>query len=198
MCARFTDDEVGKTVVNANGEEVGMVTAVEHGTARVEPEPGITDTIKAALGWEGTSEESYPLQEAAVDRITDEEIRLSGEHLHTEGDTAEGHTDTPGEPAGGAMIGSDHPEGTDRSEQGAPMEEGVTDTDERTQGETGVIDTDEEGLMDRDDDELIGSDDDDELIGSDDDDELIGSDDDDELIGSDDDDELIGSDDSDT
>ncbi|MFC4988725.1 hypothetical protein [Saliphagus infecundisoli] len=76
MCATFTDDDVGKTVVNASGDEIGIVSAIEHGTARVEPDPGITDTIRAKLGWEDTNEETYPLQDHAVSRVTDDEVRL--------------------------------------------------------------------------------------------------------------------------
>lgn len=91
MSAMFTDDDVGKTVVNANGDEIGIVSAIEHGTPRIEPDPGMTDTIKAKLGWEDTDEDSYPLQEQAVDRVTDDEIRLK--------------TDLSG--AGGTDVGTD-------------------------------------------------------------------------------------------
>jgi hypothetical protein len=78
MCAQFTDDDVGKDVVNENGETVGIVADVDHGTAHVKPDPGITDTIKAKLGWQG-SDDAFPLQEAAVKRVTDDEIRLEGD-----------------------------------------------------------------------------------------------------------------------
>mgnify|MGYP006307994129 CR=1 FL=1 len=77
MSSQFTDDDVGKDVVNTAGETVGIVADVEHGTAHVEPDPGITDTIKARLGWGDPAEDSYPLQEASVSQITDDEIHLS-------------------------------------------------------------------------------------------------------------------------
>ncbi|WP_223174690.1 hypothetical protein [Natrinema hispanicum] len=77
MSQQFTDDDIGKRVVNADGDEVGMVADVEHGTAHVEPDPGITDSIKARLGWSESGEDTYPLQEEAVGRVTDDEIRLS-------------------------------------------------------------------------------------------------------------------------
>ena len=77
MSTQFTDDDIGKRVVNADGDEVGMVADVEHGTAHVEPDPGITDSIKARLGWSESGEDTYPLQEEAVGRVTDDEIRLS-------------------------------------------------------------------------------------------------------------------------
>jgi len=77
MSPQFTDDDIGKRVVNADGDEVGMVADVEHGTAHVEPDPGITDSIKARLGWSESGEDTYPLQEEAVGRVTDDEIHLS-------------------------------------------------------------------------------------------------------------------------
>ena len=72
MSPEFTDDDIGKTVVNADGEEVGIVADVEHGTAHVEPDPGVTDTIKAKLGWGGADEDAYPLQEGSVSQVTDD------------------------------------------------------------------------------------------------------------------------------
>ncbi|WP_255167003.1 hypothetical protein [Natrononativus amylolyticus] len=172
MSAQFSDDDIGKTVVNANGDEVGIVSAVEHGTAHVEPDPGITDTIKAKLGWEGTGEEAYPLQEQAVASVTDDEIRLEGD-LSGAGST---HT---GQSTGAAAGGTT----------------GTRDTDVRDDDDDLIGDDDDDGLI-GDDDDRRGRDrrtDDDDLIG-DDDDSLIGDDDDDELIG-DDDDDLIGDDD---
>jgi hypothetical protein len=73
---QFTEDDVGKDVVRAGGDQVGIVTTVEAGTARVEPDPGLTTMIKTRLGWEDETESTYPLQEAAIDTVTDDEIRL--------------------------------------------------------------------------------------------------------------------------
>ncbi|SEO79341.1 hypothetical protein SAMN04487948_105174 [Halogranum amylolyticum] len=72
----ITDDEVGKKVVDADGEAVGMVTEVRHGTAYVDAEPGLKDKLMAKLGWEHTDEDAYPLQKSEIDAITDDEIRL--------------------------------------------------------------------------------------------------------------------------
>ena len=79
MRTEITDDDEGKHVVDAHGETVGIVTAVEHGTAHVDPDPGITDRIKTTLGWEERDEDTYPLQEEAIDTVTDDEIRLRGD-----------------------------------------------------------------------------------------------------------------------
>lgn len=73
--AQITDDHVGADVVNGDGEQVGIVSAVEHGTAQVDPDPGITEKLKTTLGWEAT-DGTYPLQEQAVETVTDDEIRL--------------------------------------------------------------------------------------------------------------------------
>lgn len=111
MCAAIGDDDVGKTVVNASGEDVGMVTAVEHGTARVKPDPGITDSIKATLGWQGSTEDTYPLQEDAIAQVTGNEIRLSGD-IH-EGSTS-GTLDSERTGSAETTSGTD----TDRTERG--------------------------------------------------------------------------------
>jgi len=76
MSAHFTDDDEGKRVVNANGEEIGVVQNVSSGTVHVDLSPGITDTIKSKLGWGDQDEESYPLDEDKVETITDDEVRV--------------------------------------------------------------------------------------------------------------------------
>jgi hypothetical protein len=76
MCAQFTDDDEGKRVVNADGDEIGIIETVERGSAHVNPDPGITDTIKSKLGWGDSDEESYELTERNVETITDDEVRL--------------------------------------------------------------------------------------------------------------------------
>ncbi|MFP9192019.1 PRC-barrel domain containing protein [Natronosalvus vescus] len=76
MSARFSGDDQGKTVVNANGDRIGIVEDVRDGTAYVNPDPGMADTIKSKLGWGDVSGENYELDDTNVERITDDEIRL--------------------------------------------------------------------------------------------------------------------------
>ncbi|WP_101295154.1 hypothetical protein [Halegenticoccus soli] len=73
----ITDDDEGKRVVDAGGDEIGRVVEVRHGTAYVDPDPGLTDTVLSKLGWSEADEDSYPLQEEAIETITDDEIRLA-------------------------------------------------------------------------------------------------------------------------
>ncbi|WP_218836316.1 hypothetical protein [Halorarum salinum] len=75
----LTDDEIGKSVVDSTGEEVGMITDVDDGGGMmyVNPEPGIAERIKAALDW-GSSDEDYPVDAQQVARITDDAVELKG------------------------------------------------------------------------------------------------------------------------
>lgn len=72
----LTEDDEGKRVSNANGDEIGRVVEVKHGTAYVEPDPGLTDTLLAKLGWAESDEDSYRLDPDRVESVTDNEIRL--------------------------------------------------------------------------------------------------------------------------
>lgn len=70
-----TDDDEGKRVVRGE-ETVGRVVEVEHGTPYVDPDPGITETLKAKLGWAEADDEAYPLQDQTIEEVTDDEIRI--------------------------------------------------------------------------------------------------------------------------
>lgn len=188
MCATFTDDDVGKTVVNANGDEIGIVSAVEHGTAHIEPDPGITDTIQAKLGWGDRDEDTYPLQDHSVSRVTDDEVRLEEDLAGVGG--ADAGTGAGTSDVGGDTGITDDTGVTDDS--GIGDDTGITDDSGIGDDNTGITDDsgigDDTGITD-DDDDLIGNDDND-LVG-DDDDDLIGDDDDNDRIGDDDDDDLL-------
>ena len=76
---RFTDDDVGKSVVDVHGDTVGIVEDVENGTAYVDPDPGLTEKIKSRLGWsneDATDAETFALPDQYVDSVTDDEVRL--------------------------------------------------------------------------------------------------------------------------
>ncbi|RKD95876.1 PRC-barrel domain containing protein [Halopiger aswanensis] len=74
--AQLTDDDEGKRIVNAEGEQIGIIESVEGGTAHVNPDPGMTDTIKSKLGWGDTDEDTYPLDAENIESISDDEVRL--------------------------------------------------------------------------------------------------------------------------
>lgn len=72
----ITEDDEGKKVVDAHGEEIGVVTGVRGGTPYVDPSPGLGDQLMAKLGWESVDQEDYPLDEAQIDEVTDDHVRL--------------------------------------------------------------------------------------------------------------------------
>ncbi|WP_276253467.1 hypothetical protein [Halomontanus rarus] len=151
MCANFTDDDVGKSVVNANNDEIGIIAAVEHGTAHVEPDPGVTDTIKAKLGWKDTDDDTYPLQEGSVDHVTDDHVHLKS---NLSGGTRTGTDTGTGQSAGGTTgTGTDTGMGDDRSRDSRR-----TDDDELIDTDIGD-DTGDDELVDLGDDDRDDRDD---------------------------------------
>jgi hypothetical protein len=66
-----TEEAEGKTVVNAYGEEVGVVSAVRDGTLYVEPDPGLTETVASRFGWDG-DDGAHPIEAERIERIDDE------------------------------------------------------------------------------------------------------------------------------
>ncbi len=73
---QLTEDDEGKKVVSTDGDEIGRITEVRDGTAYVDPDPGMFDTVKAKLNWGDAGEDSYPLEADHVADVTDNEIRL--------------------------------------------------------------------------------------------------------------------------
>ncbi|MDZ5809930.1 PRC-barrel domain containing protein [Halorubrum sp. AD140] len=73
----LTADDEGKNVINSEGDQVGRVIKVEHGSAHVDPDPGLTDTLRSKLGWGKDDEDNYLLDSSSIERISDDEIHLS-------------------------------------------------------------------------------------------------------------------------
>ena len=72
----ITADDQGKRVVNATGDEIGMITEVDGDVAYVDPNPGLADTISSKLGWSDADEEDFELHSDQVRTVTDKEVRL--------------------------------------------------------------------------------------------------------------------------
>ncbi|WP_435346478.1 PRC-barrel domain containing protein [Haloarchaeobius sp. HRN-SO-5] len=79
MAKRITEEDEGKKVVNSAGDTVGVISGFRGGTAYVDPDPGLTDKLRARLGWEHIDEDDYPLDETKVETVTDDEIRLKSD-----------------------------------------------------------------------------------------------------------------------
>lgn len=74
---RITEDDEGKTVVDAHGDPVGVVEEVSGGKAYVDPEPGLVDRIKTTLGWGEADKEDLTIDEEHIERVTDDEVELT-------------------------------------------------------------------------------------------------------------------------
>jgi hypothetical protein len=72
----ITEDDQGKTVVNADGDKLGIVSDVRNDMAYVNPDPGIGENIMSKLGWSGADEDDYPLERSKIEEVTDDQIRL--------------------------------------------------------------------------------------------------------------------------
>lgn len=148
MCATFSEDDVGKRVENEEGRAIGVVAATDGTTAYVEPEPGLTDSIKATLGWEGDADDAVPIDGSIVGEITDDAIRLTADRS-AGSDSAEGghdpvieRTEGAGErdvsPAAEEAAGENgerRDESDGESEAGRPPDGERTVTDERGHGD---------------------------------------------------------------
>ncbi|PGF16783.1 hypothetical protein CP556_12085 [Natrinema sp. CBA1119] len=76
MSPTVTDDDVGKPVESADGETLGTVVSVDPEGAHLDPEPDMTDSITAVLDWEPASGDIVPLEDDAIDEITEDAVRL--------------------------------------------------------------------------------------------------------------------------
>lgn len=68
---------IGKRVVDATGQEIGLVTELRQGTAYVDPDPGIVDRLRVRLGFVNADENAFPLYEDRITSITDTLIEIS-------------------------------------------------------------------------------------------------------------------------
>ncbi|MFC4449151.1 PRC-barrel domain containing protein [Halorussus aquaticus] len=70
----FTEEDESASVFDADREKIGVVTEVRDGTAYVEPEPSLTEELKAKLDWGSheADEDAYALRADWIDERDDE------------------------------------------------------------------------------------------------------------------------------
>lgn len=66
----ITENDLGKEVMLPSGEDIGIVSEVEpdEETLYVDPEPSMTDRLKASLHW-GDEDDAYPLDERQIESV---------------------------------------------------------------------------------------------------------------------------------
>lgn len=72
----LTTEATGKPVVDADGNRTGIIVAVDNGVVYVEPDPTLSDTLKAKLGRAQPGRRSYPLDSRRVDAVTADAVHL--------------------------------------------------------------------------------------------------------------------------
>jgi|AntRauMinimDraft_4_1070384.scaffolds.fasta_scaffold00027_10 hypothetical protein len=72
----LTAADEGKTVVTADGDPIGRVISVDQGTAYVDPDPKLTDTIRSQRDPGEADRKNYQLDTASIESVSDNEIRL--------------------------------------------------------------------------------------------------------------------------
>lgn len=77
MSILSTNDE-GKYLMDAEGEQIGIVTEVdpENNVAYVEPEPNLTEAWVQSLGYGDADEDDIEVPGESVDTVTDTELRV--------------------------------------------------------------------------------------------------------------------------
>lgn len=96
-------DAEGKTVVDHEGNTVGLVDEVEGETLYVEPDPGLTDRISASLGWADRDDDDRPIDADRVGEVTDDSVVL--EHTGDLGTNDDDSADTDVSGTSGASSG---------------------------------------------------------------------------------------------
>lgn len=77
MSILSTEDE-GKYLMDAEGEQIGIVTGVDtdENVAYVEPDPDLSEAWIQSLGYGDSDEDDIAVPGSSVDTITDTELRV--------------------------------------------------------------------------------------------------------------------------
>lgn len=76
MTRNFKDEDEGKRVVTADGDEIGTIEMASGSMAQVKPSSNLSQSVRRRLGWAEDGEDTYELQTSKVDSIESDEVRL--------------------------------------------------------------------------------------------------------------------------
>lgn len=79
MTVALTEDEVDKTVVDAEGTEVGTVVEIHHGAAHVSADEETVEKLQTRLPQGGIDDRTYAVHDESVAEITDDRLVLDVE-----------------------------------------------------------------------------------------------------------------------
>lgn len=72
----FDQSDEGTPVLDSDGHELGVVDEVRHGSAYVTPMADLDPPVRAELGWGGDDRDTYRLDGARVETVSDSGIEL--------------------------------------------------------------------------------------------------------------------------
>jgi sporulation protein YlmC with PRC-barrel domain len=75
MPRQFKTSDEGKTVVTADGDEVGTIEKIEGDMAHVRPKGSLSRSIRRRLGW-AEDEDAYEIEHSRVQQISGDEVHL--------------------------------------------------------------------------------------------------------------------------
>lgn len=70
------EEDEGKVLVDAEGEELGVVTEVKDNVAYVDPDPGVGEAVMATFGRADANPDDLAVEGEKIDSVTDEELHL--------------------------------------------------------------------------------------------------------------------------
>ena len=76
MVREFRNSDEGKTVVTADGDEVGTIQKIEGEMAHVKPKGSLSRSIRRRLGWAEDDQDVYEVDHASVQQISGDEVHL--------------------------------------------------------------------------------------------------------------------------
>ncbi|WP_049979448.1 hypothetical protein [Halolamina rubra] len=75
MVRDFESSDEGKTVVTADGDEVGTIEQIDQNMAHVKPKGSLSRSVRRRLGW-AEDEDTYEITHSRVAQISDDEVHL--------------------------------------------------------------------------------------------------------------------------
>ncbi|WP_226022035.1 hypothetical protein [Halomicrobium salinisoli] len=77
----LSDDDEGKYLVDATGEQFGIVSEVDEaaGVAYVDPDPGIVESISETFGHGDAESDDIRVPQESVANVTDDELQVDAD-----------------------------------------------------------------------------------------------------------------------
>jgi hypothetical protein len=77
MPMRTTDPRTGTPVIDADGLEIGIVSAIEDHEVWIDPDPSLGDEIRSVIGFGRIEPDHVPLPDDLIESVEEGTVRLS-------------------------------------------------------------------------------------------------------------------------